>query len=365
MVVTWSTYSWTENGQPSKVYLQRYNRFGERVGGNLMVNDTINEPGGQSLVTVNASGASAVVWLHAFTGGWGGGYGRIYLQQFSANGERTGVTNLVDACGSVAGLSLAMNDAGYVVVAWTHGVSGYAKDTVCVRYYNPDGTPMDSKAVVAVAATTPEWPDPIVTPSVSMDDSGNTLVLWTASNYGRASPDIMGQRLLPFGVKKGGPFPVPMSEGPAGVFVFQRKTAVSLAARKILYVWEDNRRARGWDIYGKFSTFVWDPLVSVAEAQAARPGQIVLEQNYPNPFNPRTVIEYTVGGARGQGSGVSNVKLVIYDLLGREVAVLVDERKEPGSYEVQFDAKGLASGVYLYRLTAGSFVQTRKMLLVQ
>ena len=55
----------------------------------------------------------------------------------------------------------------------------------------------------------------------------------------------------------------------------------------------------------------------------------------------------------------------MYDLLGREVAVLVDERKAPGSYEVQFDASGLASGVYIYRMTAGGFVQTRKLVVLR
>jgi hypothetical protein len=104
------------------------------------------------------------------------------------------------------------------------------------------------------------------------------------------------------------------------------------------------------------------------------PGGYVLEQNYPNPFNPLTAIKYTVGGVGGQGSGIS-VKLVIYDGLGREVAVLVNEKKAPGSYEVRFSGNGgsssggygggLSSGVYIYRLTAGSFVASRKMLLVK
>ncbi len=84
----------------------------------------------------------------------------------------------------------------------------------------------------------------------------------------------------------------------------------------------------------------------------------VLRQNYPNPFNPRT-------GVRFQVPGVSDVKLTVYDILGREVVVLVNERKSPGTYEVSFDGNGLASGVYLYRLTAGSFVQTRKMLVIK
>ncbi len=58
-------------------------------------------------------------------------------------------------------------------------------------------------------------------------------------------------------------------------------------------------------------------------------------------------------------------KLVVYDILGREVSVLVNERKNAGSYEVEFDAGGLAGGVYLYRLTAGPFTQTRKMVVMR
>jgi hypothetical protein len=104
------------------------------------------------------------------------------------------------------------------------------------------------------------------------------------------------------------------------------------------------------------------------------PGETCLLGNYPNPFNPNTRIQYTVGrssrsasGAdrRGLGLGAGNVKLVVYDLLGRELAVLVNEPKAPGTYEVRFDASGLASGVYVYRLTAGSFVQARTMLLLK
>ena len=89
-----------------------------------------------------------------------------------------------------------------------------------------------------------------------------------------------------------------------------------------------------------------------------RVGMFVLWQNYPNPFNPTTVIRYRVGAA-------SDVRLTLFDQLGREVAALVSGRKAPGSYEVRFDASGLASGVYLCRLRAGDFVQTRKLLFLR
>ncbi len=105
--------------------------------------------------------------------------------------------------------------------------------------------------------------------------------------------------------------------------------------------------------------------VSVSRGLDAGPESFALGNAYPNPFNPATVINYTVGGVGGQGSGVSDVSLVVYDILGREVATLVNEKKATGSYVARFDGRGLTTGVYLYRMTAGSFVQTRKMLLLK
>jgi hypothetical protein len=129
----------------------------------------------------------------------------------------------------------------------------------------------------------------------------------------------------------------------------------------VLYLsWETPfQRAAYFDVVGNETS------TGIAETGNGKPEAFALEQNYPNPFNPSSSIKYTVTGARAQGSGISEVKLTVYDLLGREVAVLVNERKVPGSYEVSFDGSGLASGIYFYRLTAGSFVDTKKMVLVK
>jgi hypothetical protein len=88
------------------------------------------------------------------------------------------------------------------------------------------------------------------------------------------------------------------------------------------------------------------------------PFTFALHQSYPNPFNPTTTITYTL-------PKTSKVTLSIYDILGREVSVLVNEKRDAGVHEVKFDGSGLASGVYLYRLQAGNFVQTRKLLLLK
>lgn len=89
-----------------------------------------------------------------------------------------------------------------------------------------------------------------------------------------------------------------------------------------------------------------------------RPKSFSLDQNYPNPFNPLTTIVYALPKS-------TNVRLTVFDVLGREVRTLVNERKQPGRYETTFNATNLASGVYLYRLQAGGFVDTKKLMLVR
>ena len=93
-------------------------------------------------------------------------------------------------------------------------------------------------------------------------------------------------------------------------------------------------------------------------AQAPIVPNFELYQNYPNPFNPTTTIRYELPSS-------SMVRLSVYDILGREVSILVDERKNAGSYEVKFDGSNLSSGVYFYQLQAGTFVQSRKLLLLR
>jgi len=88
-----------------------------------------------------------------------------------------------------------------------------------------------------------------------------------------------------------------------------------------------------------------------------------LFQNYPNPFNPTTKIKYTIPSVRT--SIMKFVQLKVYDVLGNEVATLVDECQEAGRYEVTFDASQLTSGIYLYRLNAGDFTSTKKLILIK
>ena len=96
----------------------------------------------------------------------------------------------------------------------------------------------------------------------------------------------------------------------------------------------------------------------VNESRSGTPTAFSLSQNYPNPFNPTTTINYQLPMS-GQ------VTLKVFDMLGREIATLVNDNENAGSYSAKFDGSRLASGVYFYRLQAGSFSQTKKLMLVK
>jgi hypothetical protein len=109
------------------------------------------------------------------------------------------------------------------------------------------------------------------------------------------------------------------------------------------------------------------------------PAAYSLSQNYPNPFNPSTKIKFTIptvpsnpstrpdklSSYQGEGTRERLITLKVYDVLGNEIAVLVNEEKPAGTYEVDFISEGLASGIYLYRIQSGSFAETKKMILLR
>ena len=99
-------------------------------------------------------------------------------------------------------------------------------------------------------------------------------------------------------------------------------------------------------------------LAKSAEEIALQPTDYGLEQNYPNPFNPETTIRYNLPEN-------SHVMLKVFDMTGREVATLVDSEQGVGSHSVQWNAYNIPSGVYFYQLTAGSFKQIKRMLLLK
>jgi hypothetical protein len=133
---------------------------------------------------------------------------------------------------------------------------------------------------------------------------------------------------------------------------------------KKLGIWFDNITSESNSWLGLDNVRLINSGTTNVKETKLNPTVYSLSQNYPNPFNPTTNIEFRI-------SNFGFVSLKVFDVLGNEVATLVDEEKPAGSYEVKFDGSGLSSGIYLYKLTAGnpasgtSFVETKKLILMK
>lgn len=119
-----------------------------------------------------------------------------------------------------------------------------------------------------------------------------------------------------------------------------------------------NKSENSHSISGTVATATYQYITGINEYEGSGPNSFSLSQNYPNPFNPATNIPYSIKSA-------GNVKLTVFDALGKQIAVLLNEEKLPGSYTVNFNAAGIPSGIYFYTLECNGTILTRKMILLK
>ena len=139
-------------------------------------------------------------------------------------------------------------------------------------------------------------------------------------------------------------------------FIDTYPDTVNVITNKYIYrIKAANRYSRS--AYSYFPEVIWN-ITSVNTAKNNLPTEYALVQNYPNPFNPSTTIEYAIPER-------TNVTIKVFDILGREVAKLVNEEKPAGNYRVNFNGSNLSNGIYLYRMEAGKFNETKKLILLK
>ena len=139
---------------------------------------------------------------------------------------------------------------------------------------------------------------------------------------------------------------------------FSINDADATGTREGIMTYSPNNEDQSWgDVSRWLYTWIGDQFVDV-EDQAVLPTRYELSQNYPNPFNPTTLINYSVVNK-------GNVSLKVFNILGQEVATLINKEHAPGVYQVNFDASTLSTGMYIYQIQAGSFVTSKKMLLIK
>jgi hypothetical protein len=120
----------------------------------------------------------------------------------------------------------------------------------------------------------------------------------------------------------------------------------------------DQMYLQGVDVELEYAIQQLDQMTGVKTSANRTPVTYFLSQNYPNPFNPSTTISYQLPAA-------GKVTLKVFDILGREITTLVNEDKTAGNYKVNFNGSRLGSGIYFYQLRSGSFIQTKKLVLLK
>jgi photosystem II stability/assembly factor-like uncharacterized protein len=248
--------------------------------------------------------------------------------------------------GDLSGGNLAINSAGDIFVTRNGGVDRkLANDTV---WTNCIGAGSGSPPVIFIANN-----GYIYTDYTKSTDNGDT---WTTNNFpsfiSSYAENSLGHLFIGTynygqGVYRSTNYAETWEQINTGLPIMDIRS-VGIDDQDYLY-------AGSWGM-SMFKTTT-STLVSVEDIEF-KPTTFYLDQNYPNPFNPSTKISW-------QSPAGSWQTLKVYNVLGNEIATLIDEYKPAGSYEITFDASALTSGVYFYRLQAGSFVQTRKMILMK
>jgi len=194
--------------------------------------------------------------------------------------------------------------------------------------------------------------------SIAVDDSGNVYVTGESQGGSPSYNDFATVKYNSSGVEQW----VQRYNGPASNSDVGKSIVVDDAGN-VYVTGQSVGIGTEWD----YATIKYSQSTTgVYESESEEPQNYFLHQNYPNPFNPSTTILYSIPSVIASETKQSQlVTLTVYDVLGNEVATLVNEEKPAGSYEVTFDASQLSSGIYFYKLTAGSFIQTRKMLLLK
>ena len=160
-------------------------------------------------------------------------------------------------------------------------------------------------------------------------------------------------------------------DGRAGTSIFEYVFGTSLDQRgdrvAKLYSIDGNSTAEfiGSCRDGRIKCFSGGPNnpIGIKHISDNLPKQFKLYQNYPNPFNPTTKIKYDIPDVGGRHA--CQVQVSIYDILGRKVAILLNENLSSGSYQIEFDGTNYASGIYFYKITAGSYTNIKKMVLLK
>lgn len=364
-----------------QIYIQRYSSDGNILGANFKVekeNELVNTFA--PCISSNNIGEFVITWVEDYTDNTGG----IHAQRYTSDGNPLG--GIIKVTGKFNDVnsrpSVCVNDIGKFIIVWVEG------DSIIAKIYAFDGIELGEYSTILVDDNA-MGADHEITTSVSADKEGNFVVAWRDKDW-----NICAQRYSSEGVKIGEKLklndkiydgnnwpPCIISVDSNGSFIvawnyheeFQNYAFITQR-----YSHDGERIGENFIIDGFWDMKLWNNRIYVTwatdgniwakvldfntpvgvEESNSIPNTFSLEQNYPNPFNPTTTIKYSIPKQ-------SNINLKVFDVLGSEVKTLVRKEQQQSNYEIEFDGNELSSGIYFFRLHAGDFVDTKKMILLK
>jgi hypothetical protein len=337
-IITWFDYDHTQPITSTNIFAQRVNVDGQIL---WTVSDTIcNAPYYQQhpCLTADGNGGAIISWIDSRTQN---DTAYIYAQKVSATGVAAWDINgirISDIKSYFRSYITADNEGGAIITWLGTGYNG----EVHVQRINGDGTREWPVDVRLTFGTNPSIP------KIIEDGFGGAFVSWTTPNQ------LHLQHLNPEGIASFGVEGKIVSIGHGEDF----QSMCTDGNGSVMFSWQDMRSIYTTDIYAHKIT-VPGLVTEVSDNKMIDiPSEFSISQNYPNPLNPSTIIRYSIPKS-------SQVSLKIFNALGEEIETLINEEKSVGTYELNWNAANLPSGVYFYRLQAGSFIQTRKMILLK
>lgn len=410
-------FVWRLGQGPQKIAMQKLNAGGAKQWGSNMVIMTsgTTENYDYPMPIVSDNGGMILMWS-GYTGSFitAANY-KIYSQKFSSAGARVwnATQDTVYSLGRVSGFynpRIFTDGNNGAVYCWRDDRNSTNRSTGFIQRKNSAGAIQFPVNGSAVSTNTANNHFDLV--AVYVPSSGETFTIYQETNGGQTTNGMFGQRFSSNGTRlwpDAGQQFIPLANnqqsamwiyakdtnvictyeelqfasanyfvnairtGPSGVFgwggnvldasnVLSAKTRMNAAinsAGMSMLCWADNRMdANG--VYAQninLDGTLGNP-VGIININGNVPERFSLMQNYPNPFNPGTNIRFQIANS-------SDAKLIIYDALGREVSTLVDQKLQPGTYEVSWNASKNSSGIYFYRLAAGDNSEMKKMILIK
>ncbi len=342
-IVTWKNRS--SITAEHKIYFQMFDSVGNRIGNNIRVDDTVSTKDYPDITSL-PDGGFIITWQDSrppsfFTND-------IYMQKYDSEGNKIGINQRVNDNLNPEDHQqfpkISSDTSGRFVIGWTD-YNNLSIDSY-IQLYNSDGAKQGNN--INIGGNGDE-----TIRAISKKANGDMIVVY-GDGIGFSFPQYC-QRFNSQGQFIGNRYQ--LSNFPVDYLYTH---GVKIYEDRVISTWSDERTGN-FDVFCNVRSFTNpDSTVSINQISAEVPEKYKLYQNYPNPFNPSTNIRFDI-------SKTSEVKLSIYDITGREVSVLVNEKLLSGSYEFTFNSTGLSSGVYIYKLSIPGVQKAffNKMILIK